>query len=67
MHRSVFEMFDDRRPALIPYPGPFDGFHAATVAVSKTCMRVCEATTDYPRNVDLSATASPQPRRGSIR
>jgi transposase len=36
--RSVFEVFEDERPALIPYPGPFDGFHATTVAVSKTCL-----------------------------
>jgi len=36
--RSVFEVFEDERPALIPYPGSFDGFHATTVAVSKTCL-----------------------------
>jgi hypothetical protein len=36
--RSVFEVFEDERPALIPYPGPFDGFNATTVAVSKTCL-----------------------------
>src|SRR6185503_15497254 len=24
--RSVFEVFEDERPALIPYAGPFDGF-----------------------------------------
>jgi transposase len=36
--RSVFEVFEDERSALIPYPGPFDGFHATTVAVSKTCL-----------------------------
>ena len=36
--RSVFEVFEDERTALIPYPGPFDGFHATTVAVSKTCL-----------------------------
>jgi transposase len=36
--RSVFEVFEDERPALIPYAGPFDGFHATTVAVSKTCL-----------------------------
>jgi transposase len=36
--RSVFEVFEEERPALIPYPGPFDGFHATTVAVSKTCL-----------------------------
>lgn len=36
--RSVFEVFEGERPALIPYRGPFDGFHATTVAVSKTCL-----------------------------
>ena len=36
--RSVFEVFEEERPALIPYPGSFDGFHATTVAVSKTCL-----------------------------
>ena len=36
--RSVFEVFEDERRTLIPYPGPFDGFHATTVAVSKTCL-----------------------------
>jgi transposase len=36
--RSVFEVFEEERPALIPYPGSFDGFHSTTVAVSKTCL-----------------------------
>ena len=28
--RTVFEMFEDERPVLMPYRGPFDGFHATT-------------------------------------
>jgi transposase len=34
--RAVFEA--EERPALVPYAGPFDGFHEAEVAVSKTCL-----------------------------
>jgi transposase len=36
--RTVFEMFEAERPSLVAYRGPFDGFHATTVAVSKTCL-----------------------------
>ncbi len=36
--RTVFEVFEAERPMLVPYRGPFDGFHATTVAVSKTCL-----------------------------
>ncbi len=36
--RTVFAMFEAERSALIPYRGPFDNFHATTVAVSKTCL-----------------------------
>jgi transposase len=36
--RTVFEVFEAERAALVPYRGPFDGFHATTVAVSKTCL-----------------------------
>jgi len=36
--RTVFAVFEAERSALIPYRGPFDGFHATTVAVSKTCL-----------------------------
>jgi hypothetical protein len=36
--KTVFEVFEAERPALVPYRGPFDGFHAMTVAVSKTCL-----------------------------
>jgi transposase len=36
--KTVFEMLEAERPSLIPYRGPFDGFRATTVAVSKTCL-----------------------------
>jgi hypothetical protein len=34
----VCEMFEAERPRLIPYAGPFDGFHAIPTTVSKTCL-----------------------------
>lgn len=36
--RSVFSVFEEERPALMTYRGPFDGFHAVTASVSKTCL-----------------------------
>ena len=36
--KSVFDVFETERPSLVAYRGPFDGFHATTVAVSKTCL-----------------------------
>ena len=36
--RTVWSVFEDERAKLIPYPGPFDGFHAAPASVSKTCL-----------------------------
>jgi len=36
--RLIWEGFDDERPKLVPYPGPFDGFHSVTASVSKTCL-----------------------------
>jgi transposase/DNA-directed RNA polymerase subunit K/omega len=36
--RSVFEAFEAERPSLIAYPGPFDGFRATEVAVSKSSL-----------------------------
>src|SRR5690606_2248080 len=35
---TVWAVFERERPSLIPYRGPFDGFHAATASVSKTCL-----------------------------
>jgi transposase len=36
--KTVFAAFEGERGALIPYRGPFDGFHATSAAVSKTCL-----------------------------
>ena len=36
--RTVWEVFEAERPSLVPYAGRFDGFHAVTASVSKTCL-----------------------------
>ena len=36
--RTIWEVFEAERPNLVPYRGPFDGFHAVPAAVSKTCL-----------------------------
>jgi transposase len=36
--KTVFEMFEAERPVLMAYAGAFDGFHATTASVSKTCL-----------------------------
>jgi transposase len=36
--RTVWQMFELERPSLVPYAGPFDGFHAVPASVSKTCL-----------------------------
>jgi transposase len=36
--QTVWEVFEAERPALVRYTGRFDGFHAVTAAVSKTCL-----------------------------
>jgi len=36
--RTVWEVFEAERPKLVPYAGRFDGFHAVTASVSKTCL-----------------------------
>jgi hypothetical protein len=35
---TVWQVFEDERPSLIAYRGPFDGFHATPASVSKTCL-----------------------------
>jgi len=35
---AVWEVFETERPSLVPYAGPFDGFHARAASVSKTCL-----------------------------
>ena len=36
--RTIWEVFERERPSLVPYVGPFDGFHAVPASVSKTCL-----------------------------
>lgn len=36
--KTIREVFDEERPSLVPYVGPFDGFHAVPASVSKTCL-----------------------------
>jgi len=36
--KTIAEVFEEERASLIPYIGPFDGFHAVPVSVSKTCL-----------------------------
>jgi transposase len=48
--KTVFAVFEAERSVLIPYRGPFDGFHATSAAVSKTCLSASTATdTRSPR------------------
>ena len=35
--KTIWEMFAAERPHLVPYVGPFDGFHSVPASVSKTC------------------------------
>ena len=35
--RTIWEMFEAERPHLVPYVGPFDGFHSVPASVAKTC------------------------------
>jgi len=36
--RTIWDVFQDERASLVPYVGPFDGFHAVPASVSKTCL-----------------------------
>jgi transposase len=36
--KTVFAVFEEERPLLVPYAGRFDGFHALPASVSKTCL-----------------------------
>lgn len=36
--QTVWEVFEAERPSLVAYSGRFDGFHAVSAAVSKTCL-----------------------------
>jgi hypothetical protein len=36
--RTIWQVFEAERGSLIAVPGRFDGFHAVTASVSKTCL-----------------------------
>ena len=36
--QTSWEVFEEERPKLVPYAGRFDGFHAVSASVSKTCL-----------------------------
>ena len=36
--RTIWEVFEEERPKLVPYRGRFDGFHALPASESKTCL-----------------------------
>jgi transposase len=38
MDQTIWQAFETERPHLVPIAGRFDGFHATTAAVSKTCL-----------------------------
>ena len=35
--KTIWEVFEAERPNLVPYMGPFDGFHSTPASVAKTC------------------------------
>jgi transposase len=61
--RTVFEMLEAERPLLMPYRGAFDGFHAVSASVSKTCLvrfdnnKYSVASAAVGRPVDVHAYA----------
>jgi hypothetical protein len=36
--QTIWQMFEEERPNLVPYAGRFDGFHGVPASVSKTCL-----------------------------
>ena len=54
--RTVWEVFQEEKAALVPHQGAFKGFHEKTTAVSKTCL------VSFDRNrYSVSATAVGRP------
>ena len=60
---TIWEVFEEERPKLIPYRGRFDGFHALPASVSKTCLvrfdnnRYSVSASAIGRPVDIHAYA----------
>ena len=70
--KTVWQVFEEERPFLTAYRGPFDGFHATEVAVSKTCLvrfdnnQYSVAARAVGRPVDVRAYADRLYERTSI-
>jgi hypothetical protein len=69
--RTIWDVFEEERPKLIPYGGRFDGFHALPAPVSKTCRAskftqlaqaqlLCASTT-----TDIRSTPAPSAARST--
>jgi len=62
--KTVREMFKAERSSLVPYAGPFDGFHAVPASISKTCLvrfdnnrySICASAVGRPAEVRAYAT-----------
>jgi len=62
--RTIWQMFEAERPSLIPYVGPFDGFHAIPVSPSKTCLVRFDNTTStrsQPAPSGVPSNSAPMP------
>jgi transposase len=61
--QTIWQMFEAERPHLVPSAGCFNGFHASTAAVSKTC-RTSKFTQLVPTKLLSALTTSdtPSPR-----
>ena len=72
--RTIWQVFEALRSSLVPYPGRFDGFHAVTASVSRTCLvrfdnnRYSVAASAVGRPVEIRAyRALPDPPEGCQR
>ena len=50
--KTAWQAFEEKRPFLMAYRAPFDGFHASEASVSKTCLQA--APTVLPGNYILN-------------
>jgi hypothetical protein len=61
--KTVWQVFEEERPKLVPVPGRFDGFQATPASVSKTCLvrfdtnRYSVAASAVGRPVEIRAYA----------
>ena len=66
---TIWQAFEAERPRLVQITGPFDGFHATQVAVSKTCLvrfdnnKYSVASRAVGRPVEIQAGACPRAGR----